>query len=201
MDNASHETDPRLLEDKPFRPGVPRFIFVVIIALLASMYWYAAYVDTSPPEKTVNNFYQAYFERDFDTVAKNLSVFWSVRFLPDYAGMSPAQLLEQRAQIESDISKIIADIEKENTIPKGVSIEILEDYTKIGELSAIVVYMFKENGKDNGMETALLIKENGQLRIFNMSPIDSQTLTQIKAVDINILDENFDSLLHDSSAQ
>jgi predicted HNH restriction endonuclease len=159
------------------------------------MYWYAAYGDTPAPEKTVKTFYQAYFDRDFDTVAQNLSVFWSVRFLPEYADMSPEQLIENRTKIEGDISKIIADIEKENSVPKGVSIEVMKEYTKIGKNSAIVVYTFKENGKETGMETALLIKEKGQLRIFNMSPIDPQTLEQIKAVDINVLDENFDSLL------
>ena len=195
MDKSSHESVHQPVVDTLLKPRVPRFIFVVIIAIFAAMYWYAAYGDTPAPEKTVKTFYQAYFDRDFDTVAKNLSVFWSVRFLPDYASMSPEQLLENRTKIEADISKVIADIEKENSVPKGVSIEVMKEYTKMGKNSAIVVYSFKENGKDTGMETALLIKEKGQLRIFNMSPIDPETLEQIKAVDINVLDENFDSLL------
>jgi hypothetical protein len=53
-----------------------------------------------------------------------------------------------------------------------------------------------ENGKETGMETALLVKEKQQFRIFNMSPIDVQTLEQIKAVDMNTLDKNVDSLLN-----
>lgn len=195
MDKSSPESVPQPVGDTLLKPRVPRFIFVVIIAILASMYWYAAYGDTPAPEKTVKIFYQAYFDRDFNTVANNLSVFWAVRFLPDYASMSPEQLLENRTKIEGDISKVIADIEKDNQIPKGVSIEVMKEYTKMGKNSAIVVYGFKENGEVTSMETALLINEKGQLRIFNMSPVDPQTLEQIKAVDINVLDENFDSLL------
>lgn len=195
MDKSSPESVPQPVGDTLLKPRVPRFIFVVIIAILASMYWYAAYGDTPAPEKTVKIFYQAYFDRDFNTVANNLSVFWAVRFLPDYASMSPEQLLENRTKIEGDISKVIADIEKDNQIPKGVSIEVMKEYTKMGKNSAIVVYGFKENGEVTSMETALLINEKGKLRIFNMSPVDPQTLEQIKAVDINVLDENFDSLL------
>ncbi len=194
MDNAAHENINPIVEPQ-LRSGVPRFLFVAIIAILGAMYWYAAYGETPAPEKTVNNFYQAYFERDFDTVARNLSVFWSARFLPEYAIMTPAELLANRAKIEAEISTVIADIEAENTVPEGVSIEIMPDYTKIGKNSAIVVYKFIENGQDSGMETALLIKENEQMRIFNMSPIDVETLEQIKAVEINVLDENFAALL------
>jgi hypothetical protein len=195
LDKSFPESVPQPVGDTLLKSRVPRFILVVIIAIFAAMYWYAAYGDTPAPEKTVKTFYQAYFDRDFNTVAKNLSVFWSVRFLPDYASMSPQQLLENRTKIEGDISKVIADIEKDNQIPAGVSIEVMKEYTKMGQNSAIVVYGFKENGKVTSMETALLIKEKGQLRIFNMSPVDPQTLEQIKAVDINVIDGNFDSLL------
>ena len=200
MDNSAHENIHPVAEPQ-LRSGVPRFLFVAIIAILGAMYWYAAYGETPAPEKTVDNFYQAYFDRDFNTVAKNLSVFWSVRFLPEYANLTPAEILENRAKIEADISKVIADIEAENTVPQGVSIEIMKDYTKIGKNSAIVVYKFIEDGQDTGMETALLIKEQEHLRIFNMSPIDVETLEQIKAVDINVLDENFASLLTTGDVQ
>lgn len=194
MDNSAHENVNPVVNE-PSKSGVPRFLFVAIIAILGAMFWYSAYGETPAPEKTVKTFYQAYFDRDFDTVAKNLSVFWSVRFLPEYADMEPAELLANRTKIEADISKVIAEIESQNTVPQGVSIEIMKEYTKMGKNSAIVVYSFNEDGKDTGMETALLIKENDKLRIFNMSPIDAETLEQIKAVDMTILDENFDSLL------
>ena len=196
MDKSSHESAPRSEVDKNAKRRVPRSIFAIILICFAGLYWFAAYGDTPAPEKTVKNFYQAYFNRDFNTVAQNLSVFWSVRFLPDYASMTPAELLANRAKIEKEISAVIADIEKDNEIPAGVTISVMKDYTKVGKESAIVVYSFMENGKVTSMEAAILILEKGQFRIFNMSPVDDTVLDQIKSLDINILDQNFADLLN-----
>jgi len=174
---------------------VPRFLLVVVIALLASMYTYAVYFDPTSPEKTVENFYQAYFTKDYNTVASNSSVFWAVRFLPQYAEMTPAELLENRAKIEKDISKVIADMEKNNPIPKDIKIKIMKDYTKKGNYGAIVVYQIKEADKVSGTEAAILIKEAGRFRIFTMTTVDPQGLDQVKAVNVEELDANFSQLL------
>jgi hypothetical protein len=195
LDKSSHESTPRPTPDKDVKRRVPRFIFAVILLGLAGLYWFAAYGDTPAPEKVVKNFYHAYFNRDFNTVAQNLSVFWSVRFLPDYASQTPAELLANRSKVEKDIASVITDIEKDNEIPTDVTIEIMKDYTKIGKESAIVVYNFIEGGKKTSMEASILILENGQFRIFNMSPVDDSVLDQIKSLDINILDQNFTDLL------
>lgn len=184
-----------LVLDKSKQKGVPLIIPIVIIITLASMYYYAAFVEKAPSEKTVTNFYHAYFTRDFDTVASNLSVFWAARLLPQYSILSPAQLLEKRAEIEADTAKLISSIEEKNKLPTDMDIEIMKDYTKTGKNSAIVVYVFKEKGKAAGMEAAVLINELGQFRIFNLSPVNDQTLAQIKAIDINTLDENFAQLI------
>lgn len=174
---------------------VPRFIWVVILVLLASMYSYAVYFDPINPEKTVKDFYQAYFTHDYETVASNSSVFWGVTFLPQYAEMSPAEMVKNRDKIEKDISKVIASMEKSNPIPKDITIEVMPEYTTQGDYSAIVLYQFKEAGKAGGMEVALLIKENGRFRVLNMSPIDPQSLDQVKKVDIKELDASFKQLL------
>ena len=151
-------------------------------------------------KRPVKNFYQAYFNRDFNTVAQNLSVFWSVRLLSDdYASMTPAELLANRAKIEKEVAVAIADIEKDNQIPAGVTISVMKDYTKVGKESAIVVYSFMEGGKVTSMEAAILILEKDQFRIFNMSPVDASVLDQIKSLDINILDQNFADLLKPSA--
>lgn len=173
----------------------PRFLWVLIIVLLASMYTYAAYFDPASPEKTVENFYQAYFTKDYNAVASNSSVFWAVRFLPQYAEMTPTELVNNRAKIEADIIKVIASMEKSNPIPKDIRIEIMKEYTKKGNYGAIVVYQFKEAGKTGGMEAAILIKEAGRFRIFTMTTVDPQGLDQVKAVDVNELDANFLQLL------
>ncbi len=181
-----------MAETKPTR--VPRSFFVIIVLILAGMYYYAAYIDNSGPEKTVENFYQAYFNRDFTTVSQNLSVLWGVRLLPQYSAMPPAELLKNRARIEKDVSGILAEAEKNNQIPENTTISILKEYTKEGKNSAVVVYAIKENGKTTYQEAAILVREENKLRILQMVPVNEQTLEQVKQIDINTLDSNFESL-------
>jgi len=180
--------------DKPTTRSIPIFIPLLIVVIIASMYYYAAFVESSP-EQTVQDFYQSYFQKDYDTVAKNLSVFYSIRFLPQYSTMTPAQLLEDRETIEKETSEVIAMIESKNELPDNLSIEIMPSYTKKSENSALVVYTFKENGQPSGMELAILIKEKGKYRIFNMSPVASQDLDQIKQGNLQELDAGFKKLL------
>lgn len=174
---------------------VPVFIWVVIVALLAGMYGYAAFWDPGRPEKTVQNFYQAYFTGDFDTVADNLSVFWAARLLPQYMNMNATELLAHRSEIEKEISQLFSEVESMYDAPRDISVEVLKPYTKEGELGAVVVYRFKEKSQNAGMEAALLIKENGRFRIFTMTAVDEFSLLQIKAMDISEMDQNFNELL------
>jgi len=182
-------------------PRVPRFLLVVIVLLLAGMYSYAAFMDKPAPEKTVNNFYQGYFTKDYNAVASNLSVFWSVRFLPEHQDQTPAELLAARSQIEKEIATVIAEIEADNELPEGLEIKILEEYTKIGTNSALVVYDFLEQGQPTSREAALLINEKGQFRIFNMSPLDDSLMEEVKNFAIEDLDEGFATLLEPPAAE
>ena len=175
---------------------VPRSLFVFIILILGAMYYYAAYVDSPDPEQTVENFYQAYFSHDYDTMAENLSVFWSVNFLPQYQTLTPAQLLEKRDAIEKETSAMLAKLEEQTTIPSGIDMEFLPSYTQVGEKSAVTAYEFKQNGESMGMELAILIKEDNQLRIINTMPVNKETLEQIKTSDISDLDSSFEQLLN-----
>jgi|GEM_PF-372327 hypothetical protein len=177
-------------------------VFILALSLVAGWHWYESIYKYRVPEKVVKNFYEAYFDHDFNVVAQNLSVFWATRFLPDdYANMTPSQLIQGRAQIEKDIAAVIADNEKDSQIPQGVTINIMNDYTKVGKYSAVVVYSFMENGKQTSMEAAILIQEKGRFRIFNMSQIDETVLPQIKDLDITKLDQNFTDLLNGTQAQ
>ncbi len=194
MTASSPESQVRSANDE-VTSRVPRSLLVIIIILLAALYSYAAFIDKPAPEKTVEEFYQAYLTQDFDTVAQNLSVFWSVRLLPEYANQSPTELIEARSEIEPKISAILLAIEEGNTTPGSISVQVLPEYTQTGENSAIVAYSFIENGQVIGLETAILIKERGQFRIFTMSPINETVLDQIKDMDVNTLDESFATLL------
>ena len=117
------------------------------------MYYYAA-MDVSEPEKVVEDFHSAYFNRDYETMAENLSVFWSVQFLPQYTSQSPAELLNNRDQIVKEISQVIAEQEEENILEDNYSIEVNPEYTRKGTNSAVVVYSVKQDGNKLGMELA-----------------------------------------------
>lgn len=173
---------------------VPRFIWLVIVVMLASMYGYYLYFDPSP-DRTVEKFYQAYFDEDYETVARNSSVFWAVNFLPQYAAMTAPELLDNRAKIEKDVVKVITEMQKSNPVPEGVKIKLLRDYTKQGTYSAVVVYEIIESGNNSSTEAAILIKEKSGFKIFAMTPLDPQNLDQVKALDITEMDENFKQLL------
>jgi len=159
------------------------------------MYSYAAFIDQPAPEKCVKEFYSAYFNRDYDKVAEQLSVFWSANFLPGYEGYSSAQLLENRDEIVKHTAETLADLEKNRNVPQEISLEILKDYTQEGQYSALVAYSFKEGEVPKGMELAILIKESGEFKIFNLAPINLNMLEQIKNININNLDEDFAHLL------
>lgn len=198
MSSSSHDSESHAAKVPSGPSRVPRSLFVLIILLLAGLYSYAAFLDKPEPEKTVLNFYNAYFTKDYNTVAANLSVFWAVRFLPDYQDKTPAELLAERSQVEKDIAAVISEIEADNTLPEGLSVKILREYTKIGKNSALVVYDFLEKGQPTSREAALLIKENGKFRIFNMSPVDDSVMDEVQNFAIEDLDEGFASLLNSS---
>lgn len=181
--------------DKPVKRGVPKILFILIIVLLAAMYYYAAYRDYSNPEVTVRNFYNAYFQKDYETVAQNLSVFWGVQFMPEYMLMSPQELIADRPAIEKKMGDFISRVEAESKIPADMSIKILSKYTQRAENTALVAYEFKEKNKSAGMEMALLLKENNRMYILKMMPVNEEQLQQLNGNDISELEQSFKEML------
>jgi hypothetical protein len=175
--------------------GVPKWIFLVIIIIISVMFLYASYWDRPVAEETVDEFYHAYFDKDFETMAQNLSVFWSANFLPQYAYMDKDELLASRPEIEKATVEMFTSIEGEEPMPSNIDVKILKEYTKQGENSALVVYEIVEGKTVAGTEAALLIQEESGYKIFTMASVDRATLQQLKDVDISILDENFGHLL------
>jgi len=182
------------LENTP-QAKVPVFIWVVIVAILAAMYGYAAYWDPTRPEQTVKNFYHAYFNQDYDTVASDLSVVWAVRLLPQYADTNYSELLANRGEIEKELRQVFSEVGSTYNAPKDISLEIMKPYTKEGTNSAMVVCKFKVKSEEAGMDFVILIKEQGRFRIYNTTTVDEQSLPEIEAIDINELDANFAELL------
>ncbi|MGI6468120.1 MAG: hypothetical protein ACOX0Q_03725 [Syntrophomonadaceae bacterium] len=185
-------------ETSPTRTGVPKILPVLIAAILAGMFYYAYYLDDveiASPDKTVDHFYQAYLARDYETVARDLSVFWSVNYLPQYMDMSPAELLDNRAEIEKETAAMLKSLEAEQPFEEGISVEVLMEYTKTGEYSALVVYQVMHEGEPIQKEVALLIREAGDYKIINLSPIRESDLEMVQNYSLDQLDESFKQLL------
>ncbi|MDD3270559.1 MAG: hypothetical protein WC109_00095 [Syntrophomonadaceae bacterium] len=180
---------------KPVKSGVPKSLFVLIIVILASMFYYAAYRDYSNPEVTVKSFYQAYFKSDYETMSQNLSVFWGVQFMPQYMLMSPEELIENRPAIEESMTEFISRMESENKVPADMSIKVLPKYTQRAENTALVAYEFRQQNKPVGMEMALLLKEKKRMHILKMIPIDQEQLEQLNGNDIDAMEESFKEML------
>jgi len=180
---------------KPVKSGVPKSLFVLIIVILASMFYYAAYRDYSNPEVAVKTFYQAYFKSDYPTMAQNLSVFWGVQFMPQYMLMSPQELIENRPAIEKSMAEFISQMESENKVPANMSIKILPKYTQRADHTALVVYEFRQHNKSVGMEMSLLVKEHNRMRIFQMMPADQAQLDQLTGNDIAPMEASFKEML------
>jgi hypothetical protein len=180
---------------KPVKSGVPKSLFVLIILILASMFYYAAYRDYSNPEVVAKSFYSAYFKSDYDTMAQNLSVFWGVQFMPQYMLMSPQELLENRPAIEESMTEFISRMESENKVPANMSIKMLPKYTQRADNTALVAYEFRQQNKSVGMEMALLVKENNRMRVLKMMPVDQTQLDQLTGNDIAAMEESFKEML------
>ncbi|QGU00854.1 hypothetical protein SYNTR_2260 [Candidatus Syntrophocurvum alkaliphilum] len=189
----------------PEANGVPKFIFLIIILTLAGMFTYATYFDNKQVEKvrseqSINDFYSAYFNKDYETVANNLSVFWISRFLPEYATLTPEELIANREELVAEAADVIASIEEDNYLAATLGVDVLSEYTKNSEYSSLVVYEILEDGAIVGMEVAILIEELGQPRIFDFSQIQSYELQQILEIDLEELDETFEELLDPASS-
>lgn len=174
---------------------VPRSIFFIIALSLVGLYVYGAFIDHPQSEQTVNQFYQAYFASDYETVAENISVFGAAQYLPNYMQLPPDELMASRKEIEQDMAKVLASTPLDTEELQKSSIEILPDYTKEGSNSALVVYSIKQEEKKLSTDVAVLIKEQGKYRIFSTSPVDAQGLNEIRNFDMDILDENFSIFL------
>ena len=180
---------------KPVKSGVPKSLFVLIIVILASMFYYAAYRDYSNPEVVAKSFYSAYFKSDYPTMAQNLSVFWGVQFMPQYMLMSPEELIENRPAIEESMTEFISRMESENKVPADMSIKVLPKYTQRAENTALVAYEFRQQNKPVGMEMALLLKEKNRMHILKMIPVDQEQLEQLNGNDIDAMEESFKEML------
>lgn len=176
-------------------PGVPKFLYVLIIVVLAGMFYYAEYVDTSDPEKVIADFYSSYFAGDYQATADNLSVFWSVNYLPQYAAEEPVNLVAKRETVVKETAGLIEEMDAGNPMPENLSIKVLPEYTRTMPNSAVVVYSFLEDDKEVGKSVSILIMEDRQYRILSWQPIPDEALETVKDIDLAAIDKNFQDLM------
>lgn len=180
--------------DKTAPRGTPKILFILIIAILAGMYYYAAYVEFANPEKTVSTYYEAALNQDYDTQAQNLSVFILMQF-PQYMYQDPSDLLKDRPAKEQELRDLLAKQGESIAPPEGISIDIMPEYTRKGTYSALVAYNIIQEGEPAYTELAMLIKEAGRYRIISTLPIPEESLKEITDSDIAELDKSFQQLL------
>lgn len=173
---------------------VPALLYLLIIALLAGMYYYAAFVQFAKPEKVVSSYYEAYFSGDFKAVSEHTSVFMAARNLQQYTYMPASSLLAERRDIEDDMARLL-----EQNIDvaqlEGLSVETMPEYTRQGKNTAIVVCKLMKDGQQVMMQEILLDREKGRLRIYDTVPIGQQNLPEIKKVDMKDMDAQYDAMI------
>ncbi|HNX28054.1 MAG TPA: hypothetical protein PKN87_01390 [Syntrophomonadaceae bacterium] len=165
------------------KAGVPKILPVLIVVILAAMYYVAAYYPdlgkTNNPEKTVEDFYVSYINSDYQGMAENLSVFWSVQFLPQYSTSKPSEVIAQRETIEKETADILSATTTD--IQSGLKITVLPEYTKEWENTAMVVYSGSLDEEELGREVALLLKENQKFYLYMWMPCgDDAALTALE---------------------
>lgn len=173
---------------------VPALLYLLIIAILAGMYYYAAFVQFANPEKVVSTYYDAYFAGDFKTASENTSVFLAARTLQQYAYLPASSLLAERSDIENDIARLFEQ-NIDVTQFEGLSVEILPEYTRQGKNTAIVVFKLMKEEKEVLMQETLLDRENGRLRIYDTVPISKQNLPEIKKVNMKDMDAQYNTMM------
>ncbi len=183
--------------DTPKKAGFPKILPVLIVVILAAMYYIAAYYpdlgQAKGPEKTVDNFYASYINSDYQGMAENLSVFWSLQFLPQYSGSKPSELIAQRDVIEKETAELLSSTT--TNIETGLKIEVQKEYTKEWKNTAMVVYAGSLGEEELGREVALLVKENKQFYLYMWMPFEDDASLSALETDFSKFDTYYTEVL------
>lgn len=168
--------------------GIPRWNIALVVLLLAAMFGYASYFDTTTPERTVQQFYKSFDAGDYARAVDLLSVKWAYSVLfPRYNASTPAELVEKGAQVRTEMAAAFA--EKVENGPASLEVTVLPRYTRTGELSAVVLYDYRVATEGvSGRQAALLVREEGKWRLFDISEVSEQDLPYLQSLDMSELD-------------
>ncbi|MDD3895158.1 MAG: hypothetical protein PHU36_09110 [Syntrophomonadaceae bacterium] len=162
--------------DTPKKDGVPKILPVLIVVIFAVMYYFAAFYPTTGPEKTVEKFYASYIDKDYQGMAESVSVFWAVQFLPQHSSEKPSELIAKRETIEKETVAYLAEAPTETQ--NDLRVEVLPEYTKEWENTAMVVYASFKGEEELGKEVALMLKENNNYYLYMWIPLESDAVLE-----------------------
>lgn len=170
--------------DTAKKAGVPIVLPILAVIAFAAMFCLATFYPnigkTGGPEKNVENFYAAYADSDHQGMAENLSVFWSLQFLPQYGGNKPSELIEKRPEIEKDTAEILSSTTTD--VDTELKIKVLPEYTQEWNNTAMVVYAGFKDEEELGREVALLVKEKDSFYMYIWMPIyDDESIEALKS--------------------
>ena len=170
--------------DTAKKAGVPIALPILVVVILAAMFYLATFYPdlgkTQSPEKTVEDFYTAYAQSDSTGMAENLSVFWSLQFLPQYVDKSPSELIAQRDDIVKDTAGVLSSTTTE--VESELKIKVLPEYTQKWNNTAMVVYSGLLGEEELGRQVALLVREKENFYIYLWMPFyDDESLETLQS--------------------
>ena len=179
--------------DTPKKDGVPKILPVLIVVIFAVMYYFAAFYPTTGPEKTVEKFYASYIDKDFQGIAESVSVFWAVQFLPQHSSEKPSELIAKRETIEKETAAYLAENPAETQT--DLTVEVLPEYTKEWENTAMVVYAGFKGEEKLGREVALMLKENNNYYLYMWIPLENDAVLEEAQASFEKFDADYTKVL------
>lgn len=173
----------------------PKSLYLVMILALGLMFAYGHYWEKPSPEELVTGFWTAYFERDYKTVVSDLSVSFLVQTSPEHMTLGHSELIKVRPQLEATAEPYIQRMREGYEDPVNPQVIILNQYTQMGELGGVVFFNVKDGSELLSTQSALLIYEDGNLKILDFGLADEQWLSETSPEEMQQMFRDYETLL------
>ncbi|NLU49008.1 MAG: hypothetical protein GXX09_01165 [Syntrophomonadaceae bacterium] len=173
--------------------GIPRWNIAIIVVVLAGMFGYATYFDIPTPERAVEKFYTSFYTGNYQQAVKCLSVNWAYSVLfPKYNSTPPVELLKKGDTIRQEMVRVFKQNPPSDNL-KEIEVSIVPKLTKTGSKTAVVVYDYRvPSEKITGRQLALVVKESGKWRVFEISDVTGFDLAFLQQLDMGEIDQRME---------
>lgn len=189
----SHQHSAKTSENKP--PAFPKSLYLVMVLALGLMLAYNQYWAKPTPQQLVTGFWTAYFNKDYPTVVHDLSVSFLVQTSPEHMTLSHSELLKVRPQLEATAQPLIQRMRESYQDPANPKIIILDKYTQMGNLGGVVFFEVMDGDQLLSTQSALLIYEDGELKILDFGVADEQWLSETSDEEMKQMFSDYETLL------